>query len=51
MKLYGLFSITPNFGNASYMTHVTNAVIPYKTRYEYPYLSAYIRLYIRKGIA
>jgi len=51
MKLYGLFSITPTFGSASYMTHVTDAVIPYKTRYEYPYLSAYIRLYIRKGIS
>jgi len=52
MKLYGLFSITPNIGNnVSYATHVTDAVIPYKTRYEYPYLSAYIRLYIRKGIA
>ena len=47
MKLYGLFSITPNFGNASYVTHVTDAVIPDKTRYG---ISVYIRLYIRKGI-
>ena len=34
MKLYGLFSITPNIGNnVSYATHVTDAVIPYMTRY------------------
>ena len=42
MKLYGLFSITPNFGNASYMTHVTDAVIHYKTRYG---ISVFIRIY------
>ena len=52
MKLYGLFSITPKIGNnVSYATHVTDAVIPYMTRYGCPYLSAYIRLCIRKGIS
>jgi len=33
MKLWGLFSITPTFNDASYTTHVTDAVILYKTRY------------------
>ena len=60
MKLYGLFSITPTFNNTSYTTHVTDAVIPYKTRYYnlgttgyynfgtgYPYLSVNIRKIIR----